>query len=112
MGSPGHRVQSEIPVRPTREHYHGRPRGHGHDLVQGFQPAGVGQPKVQQDAFDAAFQVDQGVGQLAHGLDIEREAGVLEQLAGQHGVAEVVLDQEHPYWRTGTGVRCSGAHAA
>ena len=39
----------------------------------------------------------QCVGQLAHGLDLEREARLVEQLAGQEGVAGVVLDQEDPY---------------
>ena len=78
------------------QHDDRRRRGHGQYLRDDFQPAGVGQVQVQQDAAgDAvAAQLLLRLGQRARPHQGGADAAVGEQFFDQDHVPRIVLDQQ------------------
>src|SRR6266511_3290409 len=85
---------AQVLILQPGEYAHRHAGGRVQHLVQPVEPAGVGQPQVEQDTVHA----DQPLPGLRHGrnrLDVQRCPGLQQLLLDQEGVGRVVFDQEY-----------------
>ena len=98
LGTTGHRLDTDRPILESGEDDNRRVRGDGEHPGQRFEPHGVWQAEVEDDAFGTlGGQTDQRRCQGPTGANNQVVPRIGEELLDQDGIGDVVLDQQHSH---------------